>query len=351
MCDRYPIVYDILWALSFHHDIQQQLRSNQTLMLRLNHLKQELHYEPMGKITYGILWNLKSMYENRDSTDKGDETMFDIMISYSHKDKIFCKRLYDELIKTGYRVWIDFDQIHGNVMDAMAQAIEQSNAIIICMSEQYRRSNYCRAEASYAFQRRARIVPILLQEHYQPDGWLLFLVGQLIYVDYTKYEFLDAMEMLIRELKAPVLHDDNVLRVESREDASMMNSSLSITRRQSTFPVLAENILDWTQTDVRDWLIDHNLTQMSHLLSDYNGPSLINFYKYLTTAESHQILKLLQEDSLRRTNQSLSIVELARLQNLIDQQQKLFQMKKNTERSNKKSNKHIRNQLNFCKIT
>ncbi|CAF4795757.1 unnamed protein product, partial [Rotaria magnacalcarata] len=72
------------------------------------------------------------MYENRDSTDKGDETMFDIMISYSHKDKIFCKRLYDELIKTGYRVWIDFDQIHGNVMDAMAQAIEQSNAIIIC---------------------------------------------------------------------------------------------------------------------------------------------------------------------------------------------------------------------------
>ncbi|CAF1554760.1 unnamed protein product [Rotaria magnacalcarata] len=351
MCDRYPIVYDILWALSFHHDIQQQLRSNQTLMLRLNHLKQELHYEPMGKITYGILWNLKSMYENRDSTDKGDETMFDIMISYSHKDKIFCKKLYDELIKTGYRVWIDFDQIHGNVMDAMAQAIEQSNAIIICMSEQYRRSNYCRAEASYAFQRRARIVPILLQEHYQPDGWLLFLVGQLIYVDYTKYEFLDAMEMLIRELKAPVLHDDNVLRVESREDASMMNSSLSITRRQSTFPVLAENILDWTQTDVRDWLIDHNLTQMSHLLSDYNGPSLINFYKYLTTAESHQILKLLQEDSLRRTNQSLSIVELARLQNLIDQQQKLFQMKKNTERSNKKSNKHIRNQLNFCKIT
>ncbi|CAF1677638.1 unnamed protein product, partial [Rotaria sordida] len=29
--------------------------------------------------------------------------------------------------------------MHGNVMDAMAQAIEQSHTIIICMSEHYRK--------------------------------------------------------------------------------------------------------------------------------------------------------------------------------------------------------------------
>ena len=63
------------------------------------------------------------------------------------------------MIKDGYRVWIDYDQIHGNIMDAMAQAIEQSKAILICMSEQYRRSNYCRAEAHYAFQRQLKLVP------------------------------------------------------------------------------------------------------------------------------------------------------------------------------------------------
>jgi len=129
------------------------------------------------------------------------------MISYSHKDEIICRQIYDELIKAGYRIWIDFDQMHGNVMDAMAQAIEQSNTILICMSEQYRRSNYCRAEAHYAFQRQLKIVPVLIQEHYQPDGWLLFLVGQLLYVDFTKYEFSQAIDMLIREVKAPIIID------------------------------------------------------------------------------------------------------------------------------------------------
>ncbi|CAF3358013.1 unnamed protein product [Rotaria sp. Silwood1] len=351
MCDQYPIVYDILWALSFNHDIQQQLRSNQKLMLRLTHLKQELHQEPMGKITYGILWNLKSMYEDRELTEKNDETMFDIMISYSHKDKLFCKQLYDELIKIGYRVWIDFDQIHGNVMDAMAQAIEKSNIILICMSEQYRRSNYCRAEANYAFRRRTRIIPILLQEHYQPDGWLLFLVGQLLYVDFTKYEFLESMEMLIKEIKAPVLQDDNLQQIESRDERNILTSNSSIHQSRSILPILSDNILEWTPTDIQHWLIGHNLIQMSRLLSDYNGSSLINLNKYLTNGESQQILKLLQEDSLRRTNQSLSLIELARLQNLVDEQQKILETKSSEKRTKNKINgRLIPSSCNFCQI-
>ena len=42
------------------------------------------------------------------------------MISYSHNDKEIYKKLYIELIQIGYRVWINFDQMHGNIMDAMA---------------------------------------------------------------------------------------------------------------------------------------------------------------------------------------------------------------------------------------
>jgi TIR domain len=85
------------------------------------------------------------------------EKQFDIMISYSHKDKVLCKQIYEELIKSGYHVWIDFEQMHGNLMDAMSQAIERSHTVIICMSEEYRKSNYCRAESHYAFQRQRKI--------------------------------------------------------------------------------------------------------------------------------------------------------------------------------------------------
>ena len=202
MCDQYPIAFDIIWALSFNQDIQQQLRSSTSFMSKLAHLAKECDNEQMRKIIHGILWNLEINHEDHPTSEINDEKTFDIMISYSHKDKTLCKQIYEELTKAGYRVWIDFDQMHGNVMDAMAQAIERSHTIIICMSEEYRKSNYCRAEAHYAFQRQRKIVPVLLQKHYKPDGWLLFLIGQLLYVDFIKYEFDQAMKMLFKELKA-----------------------------------------------------------------------------------------------------------------------------------------------------
>jgi hypothetical protein len=253
--------------------------------------------------------------------------MFDIMISYSHKDETICKQIYEELVKAGFRVWIDFDQMHGNVMDAMAQAIERSHTVIICMSEQYRRSNYCRAEAHYAFQRQLKIVPILLQEHYQPDGWLLFLIGQLLYVDFTKYEFPRAIEKLIEELRSPVIQITHAAPVQPQEDLDFIGSP------SLDFP---ENTHDWTAIHVQNWLIGHNLKQMARLLTDFDGPSLISLTELITQNDSQQILTLLQDDSLRKINENISLLELARLRSLLNKRQKPI-----------KKNSHF---LSYCQI-
>ena len=250
-------------------------------MSKLAHLAKECDNEQMRKITHGILWNLEINHEDRSTSEINDEKTFDIMISYSHKDKILCKQIYEELIKAGYRVWIDFDQMHGNVMDAMAQAIEQSHTIIICMSEEYRKSNYCRAEAHYAFQRQLKIVPVLLQKHYKPDGWLLFLIGQLLYVDFTKYEFDRAMEMLFKELKAEDIAETNVIPVHPKEDTDVVASITPVSLSKHPSPTLPQNILEWTQTHVQDWLIEHNLIQMSHLLINCDGRSLVYLNEYM----------------------------------------------------------------------
>ncbi|CAM4833171.1 unnamed protein product [Rotaria magnacalcarata] len=319
MCDDYPIVYDIIWALSFNKDIQQQLRSNAPFMSKLIQLAKQSENEQIRKTIDGILWNLELNHENHPIDDKHNKKVFDIMISYSHKEKVVCKQIYNELIKAGYRVWIDFDQMHGNVMDAMTQAIEQSNTVVMCMSEQYRKSNYCRAEAQYAFQRERKIVPILLQKQYKPDGWLLFIIGQLLYVDFNKYEFSRAMELLTKELKATKTNEENVLHVSPKEKAqtSHMKTTLSVT-----YPI---NILHWTQAQVQDWLVEHDLVQMARLLKNYDGRSLIYLHRYMKHGQSQQILNLLQEDSIRRTNQSLSLVELSHFHSLIHQRKLIFQ--------------------------
>ncbi|CAM4830673.1 unnamed protein product [Rotaria magnacalcarata] len=267
MCDPYSIVYDILWALSFNHDIQQQLRSNTPFM-----------------------------------------------------NEIICRRIYEKPVDVGCRVWIDFDQIHGNVMDTMAQAIEQSNTIIICMSEEYRKSNYCRAAANYAFQRGTRIVPILLQEHYHPDGWLLFIVSQFIFVDFTRCEFSQAIEILIKELKAPDISEIRVLSVTADEEVNEISSFVIMSPEPSPSLVLPKNILDWTQTHVQDWLISNVLLQMSRLCANCDGQSPMCMSEMLENLQRQQVISLLQEDSLRRTSQSLSLVEFTYFRSLLNQQ-------------------------------
>ena len=317
MCDSYPIVFDIIWALSFNRDIQVQLRSNASFMSKLVHLPDVCDSAQVRKVVHGIVWNLESNNDDdRTRTDKDEELLFDIMISYSHKDKILCKRLYDELVASGYRVWIDFDQMHGNVMDAMAQAIERSRTMVICMSEQYRRSNYCRAEAHYAFKRQLKIVPVLLQEHYKPDGWLVFLIGQLLYVDFTKQNFEHAMVGLLNELKAPILRQESQLGAQPRELTKSPRPSFSAPSP----PVLPESMLEWTSVHVHDWLIGNGLKQMALLLADYTGASLIPLNTYLTSGEPQLILNLLHEDAIRRTHRALSLVELAHFQGLLGRQ-------------------------------
>ncbi len=321
MCDQYPIVFDIIWALSFNQDIQQQLRASSSFMSKLAHLNKTCDNEQIRKVTNGILWNLEINHEDHLTTAITDGKTFDIMISYSHKEKTVCKQLYEELAKGGYRVWIDFDQMHGNVMDAMAQAIDRSHTIIICMSENYQKSNFCRAEAQYAFQRQRKIVPIVLQQHYKPDGWLLFLIGQLLYVNFTKYEFALAMNMLLKEIKATNIADTNVIPVCPNEDADTMPPILSVsTRNRLPSQVFSQNILEWTQAQVHDWLIEHNLLHMSRLLTNCDGRSLFHLYNYIKHGQPQQVLSLLQDDSLRRTNQSISLIELSCFHSLMDQQ-------------------------------
>jgi hypothetical protein len=324
MCDEYPIAFDIIWALSFNKDIQQQLRSNAPFMCQLAHRDNKSDNEQMRKIIQGILWNLEIHHEDHSTSEIDDKKTFDIMISYSHKEKILCKQLYEELTKVGYRVWIDFDQIHGNVMDAMAEAIERSDTIIICMSEEYRKSNYCRAEAQYAFQRQRKIVPVLLQKHYKPDGWLLFLIGQLFYVDFNKYEFARAMETLLKELKTENGPEINIVPVRPEEEIDVATPILPVSpRKASASLILPQNMRLWTQAQVQTWLIEHHLVQMSRLFVNCDGGSLLYLNKYMNHCEPQEVLSLLQEDSRRRTNESLSLIELSCFHSLIDQQKRL----------------------------
>ncbi|CAF4270742.1 unnamed protein product, partial [Adineta steineri] len=84
-----------------------------------------------------------------------------------------------------YNVWLDVDNINGGVLESMAQAVENSSIVLICMNEQYKQSYYCRLEAEYATELRKPCIPCLMQPRFRPYGWLGIIKGAKIHVDFA----------------------------------------------------------------------------------------------------------------------------------------------------------------------
>lgn len=94
-----------------------------------------------------------------------------VMISYNKMTRDLCTKLKKELELQGYSVWIDFESISGSSLESMANAIENSFVVMMCMTENYKQSSNCRAEAEYAFQLNKPIIPLIMQKGYKADGW------------------------------------------------------------------------------------------------------------------------------------------------------------------------------------
>lgn len=205
----------------------------------------------------GILWKLgddskmKRNIVNIDGIDNQDKK-YDIMISYSHSNKDLCHQVYHHLLNEKYTVWLDFENMYGSTLQSMATAIESSDIILICMSNPYKESAYCRSEAEYAYTRQRHIIPLVMEKKYRPDGWLGFICASKLYVDFTKTDFEQAFQKLIvqiqrhqgknasnlmvtNEKKEPLCHDhetrvSNETKTDNVEEQSQTEEQVRIHR-------------------------------------------------------------------------------------------------------------------------
>ena len=159
---------EILMGLAFNDEARESLLQNNSFIEYLQTLVSSTDITSLKKAADGLLWQLFSKHKTET------QFQYDIMISYSHKDSEISHRIYKNLIADGFHVWIDLEEMHGSMMQRMADAIEQSRCILICMSENYFLSSYCQLEAQYAFQKQRVLIPIKVQAGYKPDAWLAF---------------------------------------------------------------------------------------------------------------------------------------------------------------------------------
>ena len=76
-------------------------------------------------------------------------------------------KIRSKLEKEGYLIWTNEEES----LEKMSNAFENSVCVLVCMSEKYKQSSACRAEAEYAFQLGQPIIPLIMEKDYKPDGW------------------------------------------------------------------------------------------------------------------------------------------------------------------------------------
>ena len=172
----------VLWMLAFDDSNKEAIRQKEEGAMDILQQLQHSENPQVQRAAAGALWELEGKTVRH--SERIESTGNHVMISYQGDSQKVLVELKNRLRASGYRVWMDLEQIGGSTLDAMAKAVENSSVVLVCVSERYKESPNCRAEAKYAFQLRKEIIPLMMQRNYMPDGWLGIIVGETFRHDF-----------------------------------------------------------------------------------------------------------------------------------------------------------------------
>eukprot|EP00300_Choanocystis_sp_HF-7_P039547 c5868_g1_i2.p1 GENE.c5868_g1_i2~~c5868_g1_i2.p1 ORF type:complete len:642 (-),score=157.04 c5868_g1_i2:78-1973(-) len=198
-----------------------------------------------------------SMNEGEEEPlDKQDEKVPHVMLSYCWADQKIVLKINQSLQENEFQTWMDVNQMSGSTLEAMASAIEGSAVVVMCVSEAYKKSNACRSEAEYAYQKRVPVIPLLLQPNYVADGWLGLIMGSKLYIDFANpSDFNQRLKMLIKELgtRGRVTTEESIVpKLSSAPPADFVPA-----------PTPRGVLKRWTDDEVAKWVSDKGLSDQT----------------------------------------------------------------------------------------
>jgi len=189
------------------------------------------------------------------------------------------------LKEAGLPIWIDVEEMEGSVLEKMAQAVENSEVMVIGVSASYHDSQACRMEAEYGHRLKKPKIFIMAEEGYNARGWLGILLGETLWyspwMNPAGYEATVAEIVKIAKKSVPgstqtvgaaVARTSSTIgpaessrvttRLLSSLDAKPSYSDVMIPNCDESLPddmLILEKVESWTVQDVCRWL------KMKHL--------------------------------------------------------------------------------------
>ena len=203
-----------LWNLAFDEAIRERVNLEPGVVDALEEARRAGSDDTKRKAK-GALWMIKGEQAGAEVAEVSEETLArmngegtvknatgQVMLSYEWRMQSQVLRLRDELMAQGFTVWMDVDRMMGSTLEAMAIAIEQSDAIIMCVTHRYKESQACRTEAEYAYTKKKPMIPVMLEKNYSADGWLGIIMGSKLYYNmHTMDEMQASLPGLVGEVR------------------------------------------------------------------------------------------------------------------------------------------------------
>lgn len=194
-----------LWNLAYDQDVFARLMREFDLESTTKRISEVSEDEEVRKAAASITWMIEKRRVNSEtvssSQTSGDRKPY-VFISYSWVDQALTLKVRERLRQENIECWIDVEQMQQSTLDSMANGIEGSSAVMVCMSDSYKSSANCRMEVTYAHQIKRPLVPVMMRSKYKPDGYLGLLFGDRLYFDVGgRRPFDQAMAGLVRELR------------------------------------------------------------------------------------------------------------------------------------------------------
>ena len=131
----------------------------------------------------------------------------DVFISYQWDIQSQVKVVKKALDRAELNAWMDVDKIKGgDALDARMEAgVRAAKVVVICVTENYARSENCLAEVRMAKDLKKAVLPLRFEKGlWPPEGLGVFVAGK-IYVDLSTEKKLDAnLEDVVERLREMV---------------------------------------------------------------------------------------------------------------------------------------------------
>ena len=258
-----------LWMVAFNDNNRKRIRQEEGAMDILHQLQQSKNSE-VQKAAAGALWELEGKTA-RQSSEKIESTGNHVMISYQWDSQEVLVEVKNRLQASGYRVWMDLEQMKGSTLEAMAEAVENASVVLVCVSRRYKESQNCRSEATYAYDLKKDIIPLMMERNYKGDGWLGIIVTGKMWFDFqSKHVLEQSVTKVIKELGGRG-KDVDVTDGPSEPVVQAVQSDIVATSPSSP------GVSTWTNKEVKQWFKEIGLEKVcKEDISEVNGQTLID---------------------------------------------------------------------------